>query len=54
MTDDFLSPDDRTPPGEDTEERLGEDVGLDAANDDDGDDGDGVVGSEHLGLTPPD
>ena len=29
MTDDFLSPDDHTPPaGDDTEEHLAEDVGL--------------------------
>jgi hypothetical protein len=53
MTDDFLSPDDHTPAGEDTEERLAEDVGLDAANEDEDDGDDGVVDSEHLGLTPP-
>jgi hypothetical protein len=33
MTDDFLSPDDHTPPGggDDTEEQLAEEVGLDPA-----------------------
>jgi hypothetical protein len=38
MTDDFLSPDDHTPPGgSDTEEHLAEDVGLEpeAADGDD-------------------
>jgi hypothetical protein len=52
VTDDFLSPDDHTPPGEDTEERLAEDVGLDATPDDEDDDDD-VEGSEHRGPTPP-
>ena len=46
MTDDFLSPDDHTPPaGADTEEHLAEDVGLDASDDDADDDS---------GLDPPD
>jgi hypothetical protein len=53
MTDDFLSPDDHTPATGDTEERLSEDVGLDASPDDE-DDAPGISGAEHLGLTPPD
>jgi hypothetical protein len=40
MTDDFLSPDDHTPPTEDTEEGLAEDVGLDPSAEDDAGDGD--------------
>jgi transcriptional/translational regulatory protein YebC/TACO1 len=39
MTDDFLSPDDHTPPaGADTEEHLAEDVGLDPSDDDEDND----------------
>ena len=51
MTDDFLSPDDHTPPaGADTEEHLAEDVGLDPSDDDDEAPS---VGADP-GLTPPD
>jgi hypothetical protein len=58
MTDDFLSPDDHTPPaGADTEEHLAEDVGLDPSDDDEDDDDDDdeapSVGADP-GITPPD
>ena len=53
MTDDFLSPDDHTPPaGDDTEEHLAEDVGLDPSPDED-DENPHSVGA-NPGLTPPD
>jgi hypothetical protein len=53
MTDDFLSPDDHTPPGgADTEEHLAEDVGLGPSDDDEG--GDAPSIGANPGLTPPD
>jgi len=52
VTDDFLSPDDHTPAGDDTEEHLAEDVGLDPSPDED-DENPHSVGA-NPGLTPPD
>ena len=52
MTDDFLSPDDHTPAGEDdTDERPADDPSLDPLGDDDAP---GLAREEHFGLTPPD
>ena len=55
MTDDFLSPDDHTPPaGADTEEQLAQDVGLDASDDDEDADDEAPSVGANPGLTAPD